>query len=83
MEAFQAYTLAYTIDPNDSLMPKDSNIDLTALRSGLAQSLLQLREKRNQHPELFGVRDETIDDNAKSLLDALYEEGIIPIYLKM
>lgn len=80
LEAFLAYTLTYTLDKNDSLMPKDSNIDLIALRSGLAQSLLQLKEKRNQHPELFGVRDETVDDNAKSLLDALYEEGIIPTY---
>lgn len=80
LDEFQAYTLIYTIDKDDSLMPKGSNIDLTALRSELTRSLLQMKAKREQHPELFGVRDETVGDNAKSLLDALYEEGIIPTY---
>lgn len=41
----------------------------------------QLKDKRDEHPELYGVKDnEELNKNAKSLLDALYEEGIIPTY---
>ena len=51
-------------------------------KDSLIQSLNKLTEKRNKHPELFGVPESEDADpsNAKMLLDALYEEGIIPTY---
>jgi len=39
-----------------------------------------LKEKCHAHPELFGVDEGAKEGDAKVLLDALYEEGIIPTY---
>lgn len=39
-----------------------------------------LKEKCKAHPELFGVEEGAKESEAKVLLDALYEEGIIPTY---
>lgn len=38
-----------------------------------------MKNRRDEHPELFGVESSN-NKNTKSLLDALYEEGIIPTY---
>lgn len=43
-------------------------------------SLDTLKEKCHAHPELFGVDEGAKEGDAKVLLDALYEEGIIPTY---
>ena len=43
-------------------------------------SLKLLQEKRNTHPEQFGALPNVPPDKQKTLLDALYEEGIIPTY---
>lgn len=40
----------------------------------------KLKNKRKEHPELFGVEENAQEKEAKVLLDALYEEGIIPTY---
>lgn len=39
-----------------------------------------LKEKRDRHPELFESLVDGDEGNKKSLLDALYEEGMIPTY---
>ena len=46
----------------------------------LKKSFDTLREKCQMHPELFGVEEGAKEGEAKTLLDALYEEGIIPTY---
>ena len=47
----------------------------------LEKSLEGIKHKLIEHPELFGVRDDgTEERDAKVLLDALYEEGVIPTY---
>jgi hypothetical protein len=43
----------------------------------LIESLHLLNQKRVEHPELY---EGTASEKGKSLLDALYEEGIIPTY---
>lgn len=37
-----------------------------------------LKEKQDLHPELFGAKGNIELENEKSLLDAVYEERIIP-----
>ena len=78
LDEFQTY--AFTLPKDTVLMPKGMQVDLVMLRAELANSFLQMKEKRERHPELYGVRDGVISEQAKSLLDALYEEGIIPTY---
>lgn len=80
LERFYEFALAYQLPKETILMPRSAQIDLASLREGLVNSLDQLKEKRERHPELYGVRDDEISENAKTLLDALYEEGIIPTY---
>ena len=46
----------------------------------LKKSFDTLKEKCQSHPELFGVEEGAKEGEAKILLDALYEEGIIPTY---
>ena len=77
---FRAFVYAYRV-PNDSiLLPKDTQIDHEDLQNGLTDAFMRLSEKLERHPELFGVRDGEISENAKSLLDALYEDGVVPTY---
>lgn len=46
----------------------------------MKKSFDTLKEKCQTHPELFGVEEGAKEGKAKILLDALYEEGIIPTY---
>lgn len=67
--------------PEDTvLFGKPTEFDMASFRQVLFASLQLLKEKRDRHPELYGVTERGISDNAKTLLDALYEEGIIPTY---
>lgn len=53
-----------------------SNVDPTLLKENLIDDLRKLKERIDAHPEAYGVDSQ----RQKSLLDALYEEGIIPTY---
>jgi len=77
----QEYLSQYQL-PKDALLPQNAEPDMHKFKDSLLQSLNKLAEKRNKHPELFGVPESEDADpsNAKMLLDALYEEGIIPTY---
>ena len=55
------------------------------IKDDLKKSFAALKQKCQQHPELFGVEEDEAESKygrkkAKALLDALYEEGIIPTY---
>ena len=54
--------------------------DSEEFKTALINELDKLAQKRKDHPELFGVNDDLNANDAKSMLDALYEEGIIPTY---
>lgn len=57
------------------------NYNFHVCKQELISALKLLKEKRDSHPELYGVLDSgKLADDAKALLDALYEEGVIPTY---
>lgn len=63
------------------LIPETGSFDRDRFLDVLLEGLDALKNKRDDHPELFGVEeDNTTSQSAKSLLDALYEEGLIPSY---
>ena len=81
LEAFRCFLDQYSLDNSSILFPAGQVVDISAIKESLFNDITELKEKRDAHPELYGVSDSgEIMDNAKSLLDALYEEGIIPTY---
>ncbi len=80
LEAFIEYAGSYSIAKGDLLMPVDMEFNFKEYRESLTDDLRNLKQKRDEHPELFGVEENAQETEAKNLLDALYEEGIIPTY---
>lgn len=81
LESFKNFAADFKIAEKSILLPKNFSLNMKTFRAEILDSLNLLELKRNIHPELFGVNDNgEISRNAKSLLDALYEEGIIPTY---
>ena len=81
MESFKNFINNFTISEKNILLPQSFSLNIKSLNKEIFESLKVLAEKRQLHPELFGVTESgEIFKNAKSLLDALYEEGIIPTY---
>ena len=82
LDGFYDFVESKKIDLHSILIPKTSvKFDLTGWKKTVVIALEQLKHKRDAHPELYGVLDSgALSDDAKSLLDALYEEGIIPTY---
>lgn len=81
IESFKNFLTDVKIPDKTILLPENFSLNLKGFRTEIFDSLTSLEEKRNLHPELFGVKDNgELSSNAKSLLDALYEEGIIPTY---
>lgn len=79
LEAFSSYLKTYRISEDSILIPIQSKRTLGNYKDALSTALEQLKVKRDKHPELFET-DDGSDSGKKSLLDALYEEGIIPTY---
>lgn len=81
LDGFIKYLKELNINTNNVLIPKNVIFDRQKLEEMLINSMKILNNKKEHHPELYGVKDNgELDKNAKSLLDALYEEGIIPTY---
>lgn len=76
---FSGFLNSFEIGEADILVPKGSEHVLRSYKKELAVALSVLKQKRDDHPELFET-DDSSDNGRKSLLDALYEEGIIPTY---
>lgn len=70
----------FQIADDSILVPEKKTLNAENFRESLTEDLDELAQKRTDHPELFGVDGDIISKDAKSLLDALYEEGIIPTY---
>lgn len=79
LQSFGSFLAAFEINTDDILVPIGSKGTLDSYKGELEKSLTALKQKRDNHPELFGT-DDSSDSGKKSLLDALYEEGIIPTY---
>ena len=80
IDGFFKYAEKYTISEGDLLLPSQCKFNNAAFLETMREDLLQLKEKRNTHPELFGVDNTNYGEEPKTLLDALYEEGIVPTY---
>ena len=77
LNAFLQFSKSFLTLDNDILLPSNFSFDIRNYESNLRKQLYELRNKRENHPEIFGVDDE---NQAKSFLDALYEEGMIPTF---
>mgnify|MGYP004652732975 CR=1 FL=1 len=80
LDGFKNYLDSYNIEKDRLLLPVNSAFHYSAFEDELKDSLDALKEKCREHPELFGVEEGAKEGDAKVLLDALYEEGIIPTY---
>ena len=79
LEEFLMFVHSFDIETHSLLMPAHDEFSMNEFESSLKNAVLQLKQKRDDHPELFGTDSENTN-NRKSLLDALYEEGIVPTY---
>lgn len=80
LDEFKRFLDAYHVSRDGTLLQNSEDFDVDAFRTELSAALDKLKEKRDVHPELYGVTENGELDTAKDLLDALYEEGIIPTY---
>ena len=80
MEAFHSYLETYNYEDLFTSHLVSEGFDCNVFISKIWDSMVSLKQKRDKHPELYGMIDGKEASDAKSLLDALYEEGIIPTY---
>ena len=80
LDGFQTYLSSTEIYSGSPLMPKGSPFNYAQFQDDLLSAIGLLKEKRDKHPELFGADGSGDVAHSMSLLDALYEEGIIPTY---
>lgn len=80
LDDFKHYLAAYNINQDNLLLPAGTTFHFSAFVDELIESFEALKEKCQAHPELFGIAEGAKEDDAKVLLDALYEEGTIPTY---
>ena len=71
--------LAIGIHPWSAGITAKHRDSLKTYKPALQKALGELKQKRDDHPELFDA-DDSNNSGQKTLLDALYEEGIIPTY---
>lgn len=80
---FMKFAQNYELPKDEDILPdkqdeKDIVFDKEKAVQNLWNKMNELVQKRREHPELFGLDD--LQTQEKPLLDALYEEGIIPTY---
>lgn len=80
LNKFNRFLDNYQILKDGTLLQNSESFDVDIFRMELSESLKKLKDKKDTHPELYGIRENGELDNAKNLLDALYEEGIIPTF---
>ena len=80
LDSFKDYLVSRNADKNKSLLPAGTTFCYSVFANELKNAFDMLKEKCQTHPELFGVEEGAKEGKAKVLLDALYEEGIIPTY---
>ncbi len=79
-DSFSSFLNNYNLEEDGILIRKQDEFNAIEFRNELSSRLDKLKEKRDAHPELYGILDNGNLNNPKTLLDALYEEGIIPTY---
>lgn len=79
LSSFTSFLKTFEISSEDILVPGDAKDALSSYKEALMTALLQLKDKRDAHPELYET-DDGDSTGKKPFVDALYEEGIIPTY---
>lgn len=77
LDAFQDFLQAFQM--SDCVLIPASYQGSCQFKEPLLEELQKLKAKKDAHPELYQIPD-GVTTKSKSLLDALYEEGIIPTY---
>lgn len=77
LDEFKVFLKNYKVI--DKILIPDSYGGAADYRVILSNGLDQLKAKKDAHPELYQIPN-GVTTKSKSLLDALYEEGIIPTY---
>ena len=80
LNGFKSYLASYDVGKDKLLLPAGVQFHYSTFEDELKNTFDALKEKCQTHPELFGVEEGAKEGGAKVLLDALYEEGIIPTY---
>ena len=80
LDKFYLFLAQYSIPDNDILLSKSTSFELKTFKSTLRNGLEDLKQKRDAHPEIYGVTGNGRNEKNKSLLDSLYEEGVLPAY---
>lgn len=80
LDDFNLFCAQYNESDLKNTIPLNMDLDFKAFCKNLSGQLEELREKIKNHPELYEGSQKEGYSNEKSLLDALYEEGIIPTY---
>ena len=82
LEEFIKFAKEYQnqITEGNILIPANMKLNFKTFLDLLMKDFEKLKNKRKEHPELFGVEENAQEKEAKVLLDALYEEGLIPTY---
>ena len=80
LEEFKSFIQGYESQRVIKLLPKGSIFDFEELQKQLISALMSLKTKCDEHPDLFDTQPFSYESSPKSLLDALYEESIIPTY---
>lgn len=75
LDQFVKYASAFQVEKGDLLLPEKNAFNRTTFIEMISDDLKRMKEKLNEHPELFKN-----DNGSKSMLDALYEDGMIPTY---
>ena len=79
LDEFLRFISNYNVGETE-LLPDKATIDYPTFIAELTQQFSALKQKREDHPELYDALEGFDESKAKSLLDALYEEGIVPTY---
>lgn len=80
LDSFRNYLKSYNIDKSKFLLPAGISFNYAVFEDELNKVFINLKEKCQAHPELYGLKEGIGEGEGKSLLDVLYEEGIIPTY---
>lgn len=79
LKVFYDFVDKYPFPHNDILIPAgDKVLGRDSVSGWLTKRLDKLKDKWTEHPELFEGDGKSV--KPKSLLDALYEDGVIPTY---
>jgi ATP-dependent helicase YprA (DUF1998 family) len=76
-DLFMNYLETFELGKDTVLLQRYTKNFILAFRRQLQEEMALLNEKRQKHPELYSGQNKL---TRKTLLDALYEEGIIPTY---